>query len=146
MVGLAEVAANRQSPRAGELAAQGSLFPGSVNPGEIKGKNSSAEVCQPHRLGGVDLGRGGCGPREWRWQARTLPLARHPTAPPGKKRWSPFPATHLLAVCRRLAGVPGSVGGCQQGIRAAWGGFKLLLGAAHQAVRLCHPLKHSSSD
>lgn len=49
---------SRQAKPAGrELAAAGSLFPGCMNPGEIKGKPSSAEACQPHPSGGADLGR-----------------------------------------------------------------------------------------
>ena len=80
------------------------------------------------------------------WQAHTLPLAWHPAAPPGKKRWSPVTATYFLAVYSRLAGVLGGMGGYKRGSRVVWGGFKPLLGVVHRDVRLHHTLKHSSSD
>lgn len=57
-----EAAAGRQSLWAGQLAALRSLFPGSVDPGQIKGKPSSAEAYQPLSLEGVDLWVGSCDP------------------------------------------------------------------------------------
>lgn len=62
VVGLMEAAAGRQSLWTSQLAALWSLFPGSVDPGQIEGKPSAAEAYQLLSLEGVDLGVGGCDP------------------------------------------------------------------------------------